>query len=81
MKVSELKKKYKNQWVICRVLKEDRLNRVTEAKVLFHGKDKDKVYKNLLKIKKGDHIASFYTGRVPPKGMAFIFYVKALFST
>lgn len=74
MKVSDLRKKFKNKWVLAKVLTEDQLNRVTEVKPIVVSNSRDKVYKSLEKVKKGAHVATLYTGKVPPRGMSFTFY-------
>lgn len=74
MTIEEIKKKHKNQWILAKVLKEDRLNRVTEAEVVLASPNKEEIYKALSKVKEGEHICTFYTGEILPKGMAFAFY-------
>jgi len=74
MKVSELKKKYKNQWVLAEVLKENKLNQLVEVKPILVSPDRDKVYAALAKVEKGSHVATIFTGKIPPEGMAFAFY-------
>lgn len=71
MTIEEIKKKYKNQWILAKVLKENELNQVTEAKVILVSPNKEEIYKALGMIKKGEHICTFYTGKILPKGMAF----------
>lgn len=73
MKIANLKKKFKNQWVLAEVLKEDTLNRVVEAKPIFHSKERNKVYAALSKVGKAKHVATIYTGDLPPKGMVYAF--------
>lgn len=55
------------------VLKEDALNRVTEVKPILHNKDRDRVYDALTRVDKGKHVATIYTGDLPPKGMVYAF--------
>lgn len=74
MTIEEIKKKYKNQWILAKVLKENKLNQVTEAKVILASPDKEEIYKALGQVKKGEHICTFYTGEILPKGMAFAFH-------
>lgn len=73
MKVSTLKRKFKNQWVLAEVLKEDRLNRVVEVKPIKHSKNRKEVYDALSRVKKAKHVTTIYTGKLPPKGMAYTF--------
>jgi len=77
MKVSDIKKKYKNQWVLAEVLKENELNQLVEVKPLLISPDRDKVYTALAKAKKGSHMATIFTGKIPPEGMAFAFFYGA----
>lgn len=76
MKISTLKKKYKNKWILAEVLKEDKLNKLIEVKPLVVSNKRDEVYESLAKLKKGSHVATIYTGAVPPKGNVFAFYVR-----
>lgn len=75
MTIKEIKKKYKNRWILARVLEENKLNQVTHAEVILHNQNKEEIYKALTKVKKGEHICTFYTGEILPKGMAFAFLV------
>lgn len=74
MNISQLRKKFKNKWVLAEVLGEDQLNRVTEVRPIIVSVSRDTVYKSLEKVKKGAHVATLYTGKVPPRGMSFTFY-------
>lgn len=73
MKVSTLRKKFKNQWVLAEVIKEDKLNRLVEVNPLLHSPDRTKVYAALARVKKHKHVATIYTGQLPPKGMEYTF--------
>lgn len=77
MKISTLKKKFQNEWILAEVLKEDKYNRVQEAKPIFHAKDRTGVYEALAKVKHKTHLATIYTGKLPPKGMVYAFYAKS----
>lgn len=72
MKISQLKKKYKNQWILAEVIKEDELNRVTDVKPLAHSTNRNEIYEKLTK-QKGKHVMTLYTGETPPKGMVYSF--------
>ncbi|MFH1903454.1 MAG: hypothetical protein ABIK20_05335 [Candidatus Omnitrophota bacterium] len=69
MKLKEIEKKYKNEWVLARVLKEDNLGQPAELKILAHNKDRSKVYHKLSKTKEKD-VATFYAGEIRTKGYA-----------
>lgn len=73
MKVTEVKKKFKNTWVLAEVLKEDELNQPVEVKPIMTNKDRYKLYGKISTLPKGTHVATIYTGKV--KG-AFLFYVS-----
>lgn len=76
MNITELKKKFKNKWILAEVIKETKTHRVIEMKPLVISDKRDKVYKTLAKLKKGAHVATFFTGEVPPRGMSFTFHVS-----
>ena len=74
MKISEVKKKYKNTWVLAEVLKENELNQAVEVKPIMASKDKNELYDKLgaLSQKRGKTFATLYTGKIAG---AFIFNV------
>jgi len=47
MRIEEVKKKYKDEWVLVEILKEDELGNPIEVKVLAHSKARDDTYKAL----------------------------------
>lgn len=71
MKIKTLMRKFKNEWVLAKVLKEDKHIGVVEAEPIAHSKNRDEVYDALLKVKKGQHVMTLYTGK-RPKNMAYI---------
>lgn len=76
MNISQLRKKFKNKWVLAEVVKEGKLQELLDVKPIKISDRRDDVYKELTKVKKGAHVATIYTGQVPPKGMAFAFHVS-----
>lgn len=70
MKISEVKKKYKNKWVLAEVLKQDKLNQPVDVKPIMASKDRYELYKKIPTLSKGTHVATLYTGEI--KG-AFVF--------
>lgn len=74
MKITQLKKKYKNKWILAQVTKEDKLHNIIEAKPLVVSSDRKRIYQPLSKLKKGAHVATINTSNSPPKGMVFAFY-------
>ncbi|MDI6821542.1 MAG: hypothetical protein QMD66_01490 [Actinomycetota bacterium] len=72
MRVDEIKKKYRDEWVLLRVLKTDDLGHPIEGEVIAHSKARDEIYEKQSKVR-GD-IALFYTGEIPKKGYAVAFH-------
>ena len=64
MKWADIKKSYKNQWVLIEVEKVDESFNLLEGDVLAHSKDKDEIYQKLLKIRPKEFSIE-YTGEVP----------------
>jgi len=73
MKIEELKKRYKDEWVLVEVLAEDKLREPVEVVLIAHSKSRDDTYEAMKKTKAKD-IAHFYTGEIPKKGYAVAFY-------
>jgi len=73
MKISEVKKKYRNQWILARVTKEKPgTHEVVEVQMIAHSPSRDKTYEALGKTR-ARHITHFYNGRIPKKGYAVAF--------
>lgn len=72
MKIKELKKQYKNEWVLVEVLEVDESGKPIEVNIIAHSKDRDETYAAMKKTKIKD-IAHFYTGEIPKKGYAVAF--------
>lgn len=64
MKISDVKRKFKNTWVLAQVLKEDELNQPVEVKPIIANKDRNKIYEKIATLPKGTHVATLYTGKV-----------------
>lgn len=64
MKISEVKKKFKNTWVLLEVIKENKLNQAIEVKPLMANKDRNKIYEGIAKVPKGKTVATLYTGKI-----------------
>lgn len=64
MKVSELKKKFRNKWVLAEVVRENELNEPVDVKPIASSSDRDEIYEKMTKVKKGKTVATFYTGKV-----------------
>ena len=70
-----MKKKYKVEWVLVEVLKENELGKPITVRLIAHSKNRDEVYKKLLSTRK-KYVSTFYTGKIPKKGYAVAFYGK-----
>ena len=75
MKIKEVEEKYRDEWVLTEVLKEDELGEPTGVKVMAHSRNRDDTY-DAMKRAKGKYTYHFYTGKIPEKGYAVAFYVK-----
>ncbi len=70
--IEEIKKRYKNEWVLAEVLEEDKLGEPKKVKVIAHSRNRDDTY-NAMKQSKGKYVYHFYTGEIPTKGYAVAF--------
>ena len=73
MKIEEIKQKYKDEWVLIKVIKTDELNRPIKGELIFHSKNRDEVYAKMKQIK--GHTYTLYTGKIPKEGYAVAFNV------
>jgi hypothetical protein len=64
MRLSEIKKKYRDEWVLIEYSKISANLQVKEGKVLAHAPNKEDIYKALLGTK-GKNVAIEYCGKVP----------------
>lgn len=64
MKLNEIKKKYRDEWVLIEYSKFSASLQVKEGKVLAHASNKEDIYKALLGTK-GKNVAIEYCGKVP----------------
>ncbi len=74
MKISEVKKKYKNKWVLVEVLKENKLNQPVEVKPIIASKERNEVYEGIAKVSSGATVATVYTGKATG---VYIFHVNS----
>ena len=72
MKIEDIKKKYKDEWVLVEVLEEDELGQPIEIELITHSKARDEIY-SALKETKTKYTCQFYTGEIPKKGYAVAF--------
>jgi hypothetical protein len=73
MKLETIKRKYKDEWIVAEILKEDKDGNPIDAKVLAHSKSREETYE-ALKKDKDKYTYHFYTGDIPKKGYAVAFY-------
>lgn len=64
MKIVDVKKKYKNSWVLAEVLKENELNQPVDVKPILSSDDPDTLYTRLAKLPKNKTYATLYTGKM-----------------
>jgi len=64
MKMSEIAKQYKDEWVLIEYTKLDEQLNLLEGRVLAHSPSKEKIYEQLAKAK-GKRISIEYTGKFP----------------
>jgi len=71
--IKEIKKRFKDEWVLIEVMGTDNLNQPRKGKVISHSKNRDDTYE-AMKKSRAKHLAHFYTGKIPKKGYAVAFY-------
>ena len=70
--IENLKKKFKNEWVLIEVINEDENGIPVEIKLIEHSRNRDDIYQ-ALKHTKDKYTFQFYTGNIPNKGYAVAF--------
>ncbi|MEA3487827.1 MAG: hypothetical protein U9R10_01070 [Euryarchaeota archaeon] len=73
MKIEEIKRRYKDEWVLVEVMKEDELDQPIDVELIAHSKSRDEIYDALMETKTKSTY-QFYTGEIPKKGYAVAFY-------
>jgi hypothetical protein len=64
MRLNEIRKRYRNEWVLVEFSKLDKDLRVKDGKVIAHASNKDDIYKALLHTR-GKNVAVEYCGKIP----------------
>ena len=72
MNIEELKKRYKDEWLLIKITKTGKQDRLIEGEVLLHSKNRDEIYEAQKNIK--DYLYIAYSGEMPKKGFAVAFY-------
>lgn len=71
MNIKEINEKYKNEWVLGKVLKLDELDQPVELEIIAHSRNRDEIYEKQLGMK--GFLAIFYTGEIIEEGYAVAF--------
>jgi len=71
MDIEELKRKYKDEWLLIRVTATDEQDRAIEGEVLFHSNNRDEIYEAQKHLQ--DDLYITYSGELPKKGFAVAF--------
>ena len=67
MKLSTIKRKHKDKWILAKVEKTDEAGEVVEAKTLATSKSKHYIYKRAKDLKdKHQHFTIFFAGKPTP---------------
>ena len=72
MHIEDIRKKYKDEWVLVEVTKVDELGNPMEGELIAHSRNRDDTYAAMKQTQARD-IAHFYTGEIPKKGYAVAF--------
>lgn len=73
MKLEKVKKQYKNQWILAKVLKEKpETHEPEEVEVIEHSRSRNKTYQ-AMQDSDENHLMHFYNGPIPKKGYAVAF--------
>ena len=70
MKMEEILKKYRDQWLLIEYTTLDENLNVMEGKVFAHSPNKEKIYAELMKTK-GKNVAIEYGGKLPEVAVMF----------
>ncbi len=72
--IEEIKRKYKDEWVLVGVLEEDEKGEPTKVKLIAHSRNRDDTYKAMKQAK--GYVYHFWTGKIPAKGYAVAFILE-----
>lgn len=64
MSLAEIQSRYKSEWVLLEDPETTESLEVRKGKVLWHGKDRDEVYRKAMELRP-KHSAILYTGSLP----------------
>lgn len=69
LKISTIKRKYHDQWVLLADYRLNELNEPLDGVVVEHSKNRDTIYDSLKKY--SESLCIYYAGRLPPKGVVY----------
>ncbi len=72
MNIEEIKRQFKDEWVLIEVTKADKNGSPVEGKLIAHSRNRDDTYDSMKKTL-AKNLAHFYTGEIPKKGYAVAF--------
>lgn len=64
--IEEIERKFDGEWVLIEDSETDERLEVVHGKVTYHGRDKERLDKRMMKSE-SDHIAALYIGKPDPK--------------
>jgi len=70
--IDEIKRKFKDEWVLVEVLEEDEKGEPIIVKLMAHSKNRNDTYR-AMKQAIGKYVYHFWTGKIPTKGYAVAF--------
>ena len=73
VKVEEIKRKYRDGWVLVEVIEEDELGQLIDVELIAHSKSRDEIYDALMATKE-KYTYQFYMGEISKRGYAVAFY-------
>ena len=73
MDIEELKRTYKDEWILAEVLEVDEEGAPKRVKLIKHSKSRDEIYKELSRVEEGKHVCTLYTGELPKEDYAVAF--------
>jgi hypothetical protein len=72
MEIENIKKKYKDEWLLIKITVADEKDQPIEGELLLHSKSRDEVYEAQKDLK--DDLYITYSGELPKEGFAVAFY-------
>jgi hypothetical protein len=75
MKITTIREKFIDEWVVVQITKSDKYNNPLRGIVLFHGTDEEDVYDRGFEYRDRNpdsDLYIFYTGDLVPKGMGVL---------